>query len=62
MAMEAENQDTPPTVRVAGENEPRCGKLVYREGDRDVLCDLPADHPETIPCSAPLGPPPASGN
>jgi hypothetical protein len=33
---------------------PKCGKLVAKEGDRDLLCDLPAGHPETTPCSAPL--------
>jgi len=33
---------------------PKCGKLVAKEGDRDLLCDLPAGHPEMTPCSAPL--------
>ena len=33
---------------------PKCGKLVAKEGERDLLCDLPAGHPETTPCSAPL--------
>ena len=51
-----EDQDGPPTVRVAGQGEPQCGKLVYTENDREVLCDLPAGHPATTPCSAPLHP------
>jgi hypothetical protein len=31
---------------------PRCGKFVAKDGDQDLLCDLPQGHPETTPCSA----------
>ena len=30
---------------------PRCGKFVGKDGDRDLLCDLPEGHAEAA-CSA----------
>ena len=33
---------------------PQCGKLVAMDGDRELLCDLPAGHPDSTPCSAPV--------
>jgi hypothetical protein len=54
MALDFGDSDGPPTLRVARENEPHCAQLVYTEGDRDVLCDLPAGHAATTPCSAPV--------
>ena len=41
-----------PQVRL--DDGPRCGKFVAKDGDQDVLCDLPQGHPETTPCSASL--------
>lgn len=33
---------------------PRCGKFVAREGDQDLLCELPEGHSDSTPCSASL--------
>ena len=51
--------DEPRRVQVAGDG-PACGKFVAKDGDRDVLCDLPAGHPDSLPCSAPLDPRPSA--
>ena len=42
-----------PEVELAGDG-PRCGKLVAQEDDHELLCDLPAGHPDSTPCSASL--------
>jgi len=51
MAAEAGSSEEAPRVEVAGDG-PACGKFVAKDGDRDLYCDLPAGHPDTVPCSA----------
>lgn len=42
-----------PEVQLAGDG-PQCGKLVVKDGDKEMFCDLPEGHPDTTPCSASL--------
>lgn len=46
--------DELPAVRVADEDEEQCGKWVAKDGERDLMCDLPKGHLESTPCSAPV--------
>ena len=52
--MTAEERTDQGLPEVQLDEGPKCGKFVAKDGDEDVLCDLPAGHPETTPCSAPL--------
>jgi hypothetical protein len=52
--MTAEERTDQELPHVQLDEGPRCGKFVARDGDQDVLCDLPEGHPETTPCSASL--------
>ena len=51
MSIEERTNEELPELHVSHEG-PRCGKFVAKDGDRDLYCDLPANH-ET-PCSAPV--------
>ena len=53
MTSEQRPAEDTPEVQLAGDG-PQCGKFVAKDGDQDMLCDLPAGHPDTTPCSASL--------
>jgi hypothetical protein len=53
MTTEERHEEGTPEVQLAGDG-PQCGKFVAKDGDREMVCDLPADHPDTTPCSASL--------
>ncbi len=36
------------------QDAPKCGKFVCKDGEQDVLCDLPEGHGDSVPCSASL--------
>lgn len=51
MSIEERTDQDLPELHLSDEG-PRCGKLVAKDGDQDLHCDLPEGHSE--PCSAPV--------
>ena len=53
MTTDQRQDENLPHVDLTGDG-PRCGKLVAKDGDHDMLCDLPEGHSDSSPCSASL--------
>jgi hypothetical protein len=53
MTTEERQAEEVPAAQLEGDG-PQCGKFVATEDGHDLVCDLPAGHPESTPCSASL--------
>jgi hypothetical protein len=52
MSEEAEKER--PRLSNIHDGSERCGKFIAKDGGRNLYCDLPKGHPDTLPFSAPI--------